>query len=426
MMTELLSSQAEAARLTGRDRWAVLLLTLVYTVFTFLHLGTTCFPENAWEAAEGESAVLDLGAVREVTGIWVNRGISEGTLRLTGDDGSFHELAMPYVDTYLWKWTEETAAFSTRYLKLSASGWHICINEIAFLDAEGKLLPVMAADGCGAALVDEQDTVPDKQTCLNGMYFDETYHARTAYELLHGMEIYERSHPPLGKLIIALGICLFGMTPFGWRFMPTLFGAAMLPVLYILAKRLFRRSDYAFCAAALLALDTMHFAQSRIATLDGILVFFILLMYLFMTDYLQTDLFTAALEKQLLPLGACGLSFGLGVAVKWPALFAGLGLALLFFGKLIVTGYSVREDAEQRKRFRSIVWKTLLFCCAFFLLLLRGSIRSPISRFSAFTGSHIGTVRFFGQPSGAGGGAEAHVRLSQHCGRCTPFPIRLV
>lgn len=368
-MTGLLSSKADSPRLNRRDRWAVLLLTLFYTVFALLNLGTTCFPESGWEAAEAESAVLDLGAVRDVACIRVNRGISEGTLCFTGDDGSSYALALPFSDARLCVWTDETAAFSTRYLKLTASGRCIRINEVAFLDADGNILPVISADESGAALVDEQDTVPDRQTCLNGMYFDEIYHARTAYEFLHGMEIYETSHPHLGKLVIALGICIFGMTPFGWRFMPTLFGAAMLPVLYILAKRLFRRSDFSFCAAALLALDTMHFAQSRIATLDGILVFFILLMYLFMTDYLQTDLLTAPLKKQLCLLGACGISFGLGVAVKWPALFAGVGLALLFFGKLIVTGRQVREDADRRKRFRSIVRKTLLFCCGAFLLL---------------------------------------------------------
>jgi predicted membrane-bound dolichyl-phosphate-mannose-protein mannosyltransferase len=42
------------------------------------------------------------------------------------------------------------------------------------------------------------------------MYFDEVYHARTAFELLAGREPYEWTHPHLAKEIMALGILAFG------------------------------------------------------------------------------------------------------------------------------------------------------------------------------------------------------------------------
>ena len=42
------------------------------------------------------------------------------------------------------------------------------------------------------------------------MYFDEVYHARTAFELLAQREPYEWTHPPLAKEIMALGILAFG------------------------------------------------------------------------------------------------------------------------------------------------------------------------------------------------------------------------
>lgn len=45
---------------------------------------------------------------------------------------------------------------------------------------------------------------------LNSTYFDEIYHARTAYEHLHGMSAYEWTHPPLGKVTMMLGIQIFG------------------------------------------------------------------------------------------------------------------------------------------------------------------------------------------------------------------------
>ena len=71
----------------------------------------------------------------------------------------------------------------------------------------------------GGALTDEPETVPLEATYENSTYFDEIYHARTAYEHILGLEPYENTHPTLGKLLISLGIRAFGMNPFGWRFM---------------------------------------------------------------------------------------------------------------------------------------------------------------------------------------------------------------
>ena len=56
-------------------------------------------------------------------------------------------------------------------------------------------------------------------------YFDETQAAATAQEVLNGSPAAwefignENTHPPLGKLLIAGGMALFGDNPFGWRFL---------------------------------------------------------------------------------------------------------------------------------------------------------------------------------------------------------------
>ena len=42
-----------------------------------------------------------------------------------------------------------------------------------------------------------------------GMYFDEVYHARTAGEYLEGREVYEWTHPPLAKELMALSVSAF-------------------------------------------------------------------------------------------------------------------------------------------------------------------------------------------------------------------------
>ena len=52
------------------------------------------------------------------------------------------------------------------------------------------------------ALIDEPDTLEGEPGWYNSTYFDEIYHARTAYEHLQGTRPYETTHPPLGKLLI--------------------------------------------------------------------------------------------------------------------------------------------------------------------------------------------------------------------------------
>ena len=182
----------------------------------------------------------------------------------------------------------------------------------------------------GGALCDEQSLVPDAISQLNSMYFDEIYHGRTGYEMLHAMSVYETTHPPLGKVFIMLGIAVFGMNGFGWRVAGALFGAAMVPLFYLLGRRLTRRPWLALVGAALFGLDFMRFTQSRIATIDVYVTFFILLGAYCMLWYAQTVL-QKGVRAALLPMALGGLAFGLGCASKWTGIYAGAGLAVVYF-----------------------------------------------------------------------------------------------
>lgn len=74
---------------------------------------------------------------------------------------------------------------------------------------------------------------------------------------------------------MSLGIRVFGMNPFGWRIMGTLFGIGMLPFMYFFGRRLFRGKTWAASALTFLfAFDFMHFTQTRIATIDVYGTFF--------------------------------------------------------------------------------------------------------------------------------------------------------
>jgi dolichyl-phosphate-mannose--protein O-mannosyl transferase len=109
--------------------------------------------------------------------------------------------------------------------------------------------------------------------------FDEVYFARAAEEYLRNQRIYENTHPPLAKLIVTLSTMLFGGLAHGdnsagWRFLDVVFSALAVAVLYALARRITGSTIFATLAALFFTFDGMHFVQSRIATPEGIVVFF--------------------------------------------------------------------------------------------------------------------------------------------------------
>ena len=171
-------------------------------------------------------------------------------------------------------------------------------------------------------LLDEQIEVPERRSYMNSTYFDEIYFARTAYEYANNLEAFEWVHPPLGKLLQAIPIQLFGMSPFFWRLGGNICGILMIPVVYALAKRLLKKQKWALFAAALMALDTFHFAHTRMGTVDSYLVLFCLLEALFMLRYLQ--------ERRKSDLVWSGLFMGCGIATKWSGAFTAAGIAVIF------------------------------------------------------------------------------------------------
>ncbi len=245
------------------------------------------------------------------------------------------------------------------------------VNEIVFADAAGRALPLGSVSAGGEALFDEQTTLPDRPSQLNGMYFDEIYHGRTGYETLHGLPIYETTHPPLGKDFIALGIALLGMNPLGWRIMGVLFGIAMVPVFYLLARRLLKKFWPVLCVTGLFALDFMRYTQSRIATIDVFVVLFVLLGAYFMLWFCQAYV-AGGRKGALLPAALGGVAFGLGCASKWTGVYAGLGLAAVYFlalyGRwrhiLSAPGSEADKEITFQRDFRFAIRTGLLFYVA--------------------------------------------------------------
>ena len=357
-----------ARRTSRRGGIGIAVLTAVYAVAAFTGLGSARDPQRFCTLEAGESATLALDGVHSIDTVWYYTGLYTGEYTLAySDDGITYTAAgtMPqgYADLFKWLHPQpaDTAPASAAYVRITA-GTHLELGELALLDPQGERIAVREITGpaSAAALCDEADTVPASSTYYNSSYFDEIYHARTAYEHLRGVYPYEVSHPPLGKEILSLGIRLFGMTPFGWRCMGALFGVAMLPLMWDLLRRMFRDDRVALCGAALLACDFMHLTQTRIATIDSFATLFILLMYLFLYRY-----FT---EGRLRHLAACGVTFGIGAATKWTCLYAGAGLGVLWALHWVFQGVQAHRAGDGRRYARRLI-SNIGFCLVFFVLV---------------------------------------------------------
>ena len=146
----------------------------------------------------------------------------------------------------------------------------------------------------------------------NAVNFDETYYAKDAWSILkHGVEWnwitvsgnpdYVNNHivaghysaslfqscsgtgcgeyvvqPEVGKLLIAVGEWMYGLTTLGWRFAPAVFGTLAILVMCRVARRMTRSTLLGCTAGLLLSLDGLEFVLSRTAILDIFLMFFVL------------------------------------------------------------------------------------------------------------------------------------------------------
>jgi len=148
------------------------------------------------------------------------------------------------------------------------------------------------------------------------------------------------AHPPLGKWIIGVGMAVFGTDPFGWRIATALVGTLLVPLLYVVAKRLTGSMWLAAVAAALLTIDPLAVAMSRIALLDASLALFVLLAFWFvLLDRAGTvrriradrDRIAGPVLWRRPWIIAAGAVLGLASAVKWSGLYAlaVLGIAIV-------------------------------------------------------------------------------------------------
>jgi len=395
------------SRMNKRDLVIVTVMTLVYLAIALINLGSLEAPQTGWEPDRiNESFVVDFGREVEIDRIFLFGGLGHawgcfGTLEIMAWDG---DEFVPYTfidmkSIFRWLYTTDSVKTSkllvrNTYLRAEKEEdrryFKAEYREMAFFSGNELIRDFTVTDINSSQdvslLFDEQDLVPDRPSFYYGTYFDEIYFPRTALEQIEKRSIiYENTHPPLGKTLLGIGIRVFGMNPFGWRIMGTLFGALMLPLMYLLGKRMFRDTFWAFFCTYLLMFDFMHFVQTRLATIDSYTAFFVMGTYLFMLDYYGAWAFERGFARSLVPLLLSGIFLGLGGATKWVALYSAFGLAVLFFASRVqeYIEYRRRLDAaiaqkkespdSRGKLLRAYVLKyfvlTCLFCVLFFIII---------------------------------------------------------
>ncbi len=370
-------------KLTKYDRIIMAVITVTYAVIAFTNLGYNKAPqtEYAWALNDTISLQFDINNPPQVMCYYLKYE-EELTFQMeySCDDVSWSEPLSQSVKN-VFSWGQIDLGYSISQLRLTNTEAYGTLGELIFLNKEGApVTPLNASDY--ALLFDEADTLPETFDFRSQSYFDEIYYTRTIHEFREGLPSYENTHPPLGKIIIMLGTYLFGMNPFGFRFMGTLFGVLMLPFLYLLARNLLGNRIVSAMVTLCFAFDFMHFTQTRITTIDVFIVFFIILMYFFMEKYLRFSFYDSSLKKTFLPLGACGIAFGLGIACKWTGFYAGAGLAVLFFASLYKRFQEYRyacmhpngdsngiSHGHIRTSFLPNTLKTVAFCVLFFVCI---------------------------------------------------------
>ena len=184
------------------------------------------------------------------------------------------------------------------------------------------------------------------------LVFDEAYYTKCSLATLQGIAC-NGEHPPLPKLIGAVGIWLFGNNWFGWRFPVVLMGIGALFLFYLLAKR-FMGDPWALGATILLSLDTLWFIHSGTLLLEMpmfLFVFLALELYFqkhYMLSAVSMGIAFTAREMAIFPFIALGIyHIYANRKMLKPALKIGLKYALvavLIFG-IIMQAYDMGYHA---------------------------------------------------------------------------------
>jgi Gpi18-like mannosyltransferase len=141
--------------------------------------------------------------------------------------------------------------------------------------------------------------------------FDEVHFVAQGRHYLHG-ESFLDPHPPLAKLVISLGILLFGDNPFGWRVGNATIGTALVGISYLIGRRISGSRLVGALAGAIILCDGMYLVDSHYAVIDIVYLTCAAVAYLLFFKF--AEMRDAKARRRILPW--IGLALGLCLASK--------------------------------------------------------------------------------------------------------------
>jgi dolichyl-phosphate-mannose-protein mannosyltransferase len=322
-----------------RDLVTIIVLSTIFFSIAIWDLGLTQVPITTWQATENKTFYLGLSEPANVSRVYflVKTGSANLTIYTGSPESWSNNRDLNILNSY-YSWKDVEIHRLTQNIRADLQQESsIEVAEIAILNSDNQQITISSVTSEGgdpnlSNLIDEQNLVLVPPTYMGETIFDEVYFVRTAEQYLNLQIPFEWTHPPLGKLIIASGISVFGYNPFGWRIMGVIFATLMIPFIYVLGKKLFETWIGGFTSAFLLTFDFMHFTMARMATTDTFLVFFSLASQLFFLIYLK-DVLKNGWKAPVLPLFLAILFFTLGFSTKW-VVFYGFIAQLVFLAAL--------------------------------------------------------------------------------------------
>lgn len=359
-----------------KDIIIICILTGVYLGMALYNLGDRSVPETKWkQESSNEYVIIELPKMTHIGKLKFYEGFNDkeankGAYKVQYLDEQvddsyerYHILRKKAYDNFKWRELREDTKARTIKIEVMEPG--IELREFAVYEKGNnrpikglKILEDKTKNKKGYTLIDEPNFADQEISYKNQAIFDEVLYARTGYEYLNNMEGFEKTHPPLGKIFMAMGIKLFGMNPFGWRIMGTMFGVMMIPIMYLFTKKLFKERFYAIAGALMMMFDCMHFTQTRTSLIDSYSVFFIILMYYYMADIYMSN--SKKVDKNYVKsMVLAGIFFSLGAATKWTVVYGALGLFIFYIISLFK---NLIQDKKE-------VLKSMLLGMAMFVIL---------------------------------------------------------
>lgn len=350
---------SKSSNIDTLDYKIIALLTSLFAMFTLINLGSNHTMKGEWSDS-GSNSQLAIKIIHptKISKIYYYSGINNGKYHWVyiNENGEEKQLNDPIASLGYpahFKWNEiNTSQLNENIseIKLIVDSPKLEIKQLALFNVSGAYITNVQITSSNMTENNLQDLIslspPNDyiDNFLSSTFFDEIFYATSAYQYVNKLDPYVAVHPPLGMLLIGIGILIFGMNAFGWRIIPALASIAVLPIIYIFAKKLLKTRRAAIIATILLMFDPMHYVMGKIAFLDGIVTLFILLQYYFLYSYLELRNTGAKITDCYKYLFLTGLMLGIGMSCKWSALYFSIPLVIcLLYGELYIVRPKLKE-----------------------------------------------------------------------------------